>query len=40
MDPRYARYPFFEGAREAAREAALSPAALVRTDAPAVERGR
>ena len=40
MDPRYARYPFFEGAREAVREAELSPAALVRTDAPAVERGR
>jgi DNA primase large subunit len=40
MDPRYARYPFFEGAREAVREADLSPAALVRADAPAVERGR
>ena len=40
MDPRYARYPFFEGAREAVREAELSPAALVRADAPAVERGR
>ncbi len=40
MDPLYARYPFFEGAREAVREADLSPAALVRADAPAVERGR
>ncbi|GGJ08600.1 DNA primase [Halobellus salinus] len=40
MDPRYARYPFFEGAREAVREAELSPAALVRDGAPAVERGR
>ena len=40
MDPRYARYPFFEGAREAVREADLSPAALVEADAPAVERGR
>ena len=40
MDPRYARYPFFEGAREAVREADLSPAALVETGAPAVERGR
>jgi len=40
MDPLYARYPFFEGAREAVREAELSPAALVRADAPAVERGR
>ena len=39
MDPRYARYPFFEGAREAVREADLSPAALVEADAPAVERG-
>jgi DNA primase large subunit len=40
MDPRYARYPFFDGAREAVREAELSPAALVREGAPAVERGR
>ena len=40
MDPRYARYPFFTGAREAVREADLSPAALVEADAPAVERGR
>jgi DNA primase large subunit len=40
MDPLHARYPFFEGAREAVREADLSPAALVRADAPAVERGR
>jgi DNA primase large subunit len=40
MDPLYARYPFFEGAREAVREAELSPATLVRDGAPAVERGR
>lgn len=40
MDPLYARYPFFQGAREAVREAELSPAALVRAGAPAVERGR
>ena len=40
MDPLYARYPFFGGAREAVREADLSPAALVRDGAPAVERGR
>ena len=40
MDPRYARYPFFEGARDAVREAAFSPAALAEADAPAVERGR
>jgi DNA primase large subunit len=40
MDPLYARYPCFEGAREAVREADLSPAALVEADAPAVERGR
>jgi DNA primase large subunit len=40
MDPLYARYPFFEGAREAVREAEISPAALVRDGAPAVERGR
>ncbi|WP_435183866.1 DNA primase [Halobellus sp. EA9] len=40
IDPLYARYPFFEGAREAVREADISPAALVVEDAPAVERGR
>jgi len=40
IDPRYARYPFFEGAREAVREAGVSPAALIAEDAPAVERGR
>ncbi|MBB6646935.1 DNA primase large subunit PriL [Halobellus ruber] len=40
MDPLHARYPFFEAAREAVREADLSPAVLVRADAPAVERGR
>jgi len=40
MHPLHARYPFFEGAREAVREADLSPAALVRAGAPAVERGR
>ncbi|MGQ4556391.1 DNA primase [Halobellus sp. GM3] len=39
MDPLYARYPFFEGAREAVREADISPAALIAEDAPAVERG-
>ncbi|WP_417351705.1 DNA primase [Halobellus marinus] len=38
MDPLYARYPFFEGAREAVREADISPAALIAEDAPAVER--
>ncbi|WP_049988029.1 DNA primase [Halobellus rufus] len=38
MDPRYARYPFFEGAREAVREADISPAALIAEDAPAVDR--
>jgi DNA primase large subunit len=40
IDPLYARYPFFDGAREAVREADLSPAALIAEDAPAVERGR
>ncbi len=40
MDPLYARYPFFEGAREAVREAEISPAALIAEDAPAVERGK
>ncbi|MFB6250616.1 MAG: DNA primase [Halobellus sp.] len=40
MDPLYARYPFFDGAREAVREADISPAALIAEDAPAVERGR
>ncbi|SEF98818.1 DNA primase large subunit [Halobellus limi] len=39
MDPLYARYPFFRGAREAVREADISPAALIAEDAPAVERG-
>src|SRR6056297_1969915 len=38
LDPLYARYPFFEGAREAVREADISPAALIAEDAPAVER--
>jgi DNA primase large subunit len=40
MDPLYARYPFFGGAREAVGEADISPAALIAEDAPAVERGR
>ncbi|MFD1685257.1 DNA primase [Halobellus litoreus] len=38
MDPLYARYPFFDGAREAVREADISPAALITEDAPAVDR--
>jgi DNA primase large subunit len=40
MDPLYAKYPFFRGAREAVGEADISPAALIAEDAPAVERGR
>ncbi|WP_089803978.1 DNA primase large subunit PriL [Halogeometricum rufum] len=39
MDPHFARYPFFDGARAAVGEADISPAALVVEDAPAVERG-
>ncbi|QIB72953.1 DNA primase large subunit PriL [Halogeometricum borinquense] len=39
MDPHYARYPFFDGARAAVGEADISPAALIAEDAPAVERG-
>lgn len=39
MDPHYARYPFFDGARAAVGEADISPATLVVEDAPAVERG-
>ena len=38
LDPLYARYPFFDGAREAVREADISPAALITEDAPAVDR--
>ncbi|WP_280535394.1 DNA primase [Halopenitus sp. POP-27] len=40
MDPLYARYPFFEAAREAVAGADVSLPALVASDAPAVERGR
>jgi len=40
MNPRHARYPFFEAAREAVEAAELSLPALVAEDAPAVERGR
>lgn len=40
MDPLYARYPFFEAAREAVATADVSLPRLVATDAPAVERGR
>jgi DNA primase large subunit len=39
MDPLHARYPFFGGARDAVREADISPAELIAEDAPAVERG-
>ncbi|RYJ14949.1 DNA primase [Halogeometricum borinquense] len=39
MDPHYARYPFFDGARAAVGDADISPAALIAEDAPAVERG-
>ncbi|QHS16720.1 DNA primase [haloarchaeon 3A1-DGR] len=40
MDSLYARYPFFEAAREAVAGADVSLPALVAADAPAVERGR
>jgi DNA primase large subunit len=40
MNPRHARYPFFEAARDAVEAAELSLPALVSEDAPAVERGR
>lgn len=39
MDPRHARYPYFEAARRAVRAADVSPPTLVSSDAPAVERG-
>ena len=39
MDPRHARYPYFEDARRAVRSLDASPAALVTSEAPAVERG-
>jgi DNA primase large subunit len=38
ITPRHARYPFFDSAREAVREADIDPAALIAADAPAVER--
>lgn len=39
MDPHFARYPFFDGARAAVGDADISPAELIAEDAPAVERG-
>ncbi|MDS0297415.1 DNA primase [Halogeometricum sp. S1BR25-6] len=39
MDPHFARYPFFDGARDAVGDADISPAELIAEDAPAVERG-
>lgn len=39
MNQRHARYPFFEAAREAVREAEVALPDLVANDAPAVERG-
>lgn len=39
MDPHFARYPFFDGARAAVGDADISPAKLIAEDAPAVERG-
>jgi DNA primase large subunit len=40
MNQRHARYPFFEAARDAVRQADVSLPDLVAADAPAVERGR
>lgn len=40
MDALHAKYPFFEGARDAVAEASASLPALVAADAPAVERAR
>ena len=40
MDALHAKYPFFEGARDAVADASASLPALVAADAPAVERAR
>ncbi|SDL94802.1 DNA primase large subunit [Halogranum gelatinilyticum] len=40
MNPLHARYPFFEGAREAVEASGVALPTLVAEDAPAVERGR
>lgn len=40
MDPLHARYPFFDAAREAAREVDASIPALAASDSPAVERAQ
>ncbi|SEO57307.1 DNA primase large subunit [Halogranum amylolyticum] len=40
MNPLHARYPFFEGAREAVEAAGVALPTLVAEDAPAVARGR
>jgi len=39
VDSRHARYPFFEAAQTAVRNADVSPASLITTNAPAVDRG-
>jgi DNA primase large subunit len=39
VDSRHARYPFFEAAQVAVRDADVSPASLITADAPAVDRG-
>jgi Eukaryotic-type DNA primase, large subunit len=39
VDPRHARYPFFEAAQTAVRDADVSPASIITADAPAVDRG-
>ena len=40
IDPRFGRYPFFQGAQAAVRALDQSPAALIAHEAPAVSRGK